>query len=103
MNAEPLTLTERIMAQHSDPWAPNGTYPMTCDIPEVGIRDYECRVSWELVDGRLRIDAIDFDGEDGAEGLDPNGTSLAKALYPRLASIAQSRREDILEAYYNSL
>lgn len=101
--AEPLSLAEKIMAQHSERHAPNGIYTLTTDIPEVGIRDYECRIVWELRGGRFCVDAIDFDGEDGAQGMDPNGSAMERVMYPRLAFIAMSQSEDILEAYYQSL
>lgn len=74
---------------------PNGSYPMTVQLG-AGIKDYECVVWWALRGDRLCIEAIDYDGDDGAEGLDPNGTALERALYPRLAAEALSRRDDIL-------
>ena len=103
--AEPLSLAEKIMAQHSEPHAPGGTYDLCTDLPEVGLCDVQAEIAWSLQGGRVAVDGIAvWHPLDGPQELDPvHGTSLAKALYARLASIALSKSEDILEAYNDSL
>ena len=104
--AEPLSLVEKIMAQHSGPSEPDGKHTFCEDLTDIGWRDCTFEVEWTFRNGRVCIDGIEVVEplELDKVMIDPIfGSSLHKALYPRLASIALGKSEDILEAYYDSL
>lgn len=84
---------------HAEP--PGGVYEFEMDLPEVGIRNYHVQVQWTMRGDRMVIEAVDaVDAIDGPVGLDPHtGTSVEKALYPRVAAEALNRRDDIMESW----
>jgi hypothetical protein len=82
---------------------PSGTWTLCTNLTDIGFYDLTAEVEWEFRGDRVCIDGIELCTIDGNVFLDPiHGNSLQKELYARLAAIALSQREDILDAYRNA-